>query len=36
MRYLRNATDLWHGRAEKLVAPLAYQPVWFEKPTAQA
>jgi hypothetical protein len=32
LRYLHNATALWHGRAERLVAPLAYEPAWAQKP----
>lgn len=36
MRYLHNATDLWNGRADVLVAPLAYKPLWFEEPAVQA
>lgn len=36
LRYLHNATSLWHGRAERLVAPLAYEPAWFNKPMREA
>ena len=31
LRYLRNGTDYWQGRAEKLVAPLAYEPEWYSQ-----
>jgi hypothetical protein len=28
LRYLRNATDYWNHKADKLVAPNAYVPKW--------
>jgi hypothetical protein len=36
LRYLHSGTALWQGRAEKLVAPLAYEPQWFHSPAASA
>lgn len=36
LRYLHNATDFWNGRAERLVAPLAYEPEWFHQAVAAA
>jgi hypothetical protein len=35
LRYLHNATDLWNGRAERLIAPLAYEPAWFKQEAAR-
>ncbi|MHA7874249.1 hypothetical protein [Roseivivax sp.] len=31
LRYLLNGTDYWQGRADQLVAPLAYQPGWYRE-----
>lgn len=36
LRYLLNGTDYWQGRAERLVAPLSYEPEWFRALQAKA
>jgi hypothetical protein len=36
LRYLRNGTAYWEHRAEKLVAPNAYKPKWYQEPVPAA
>ncbi|HTJ57921.1 MAG TPA: hypothetical protein VL418_10205 [Devosiaceae bacterium] len=31
LRYLVNGTDFWHGRKDRLEAPLAYEPQWYRE-----
>lgn len=35
LRYLINGTDYWQGKADRLVAPLAYKPDWYVQMLAE-